>query len=131
MQRGLISKLFPIFITTALLWPSIGHGRPFVASYYSHASLIREGTRKASEPQIMANGKPFNENAMTCASRDYPLGTKLRVTNKATKQSIVVVVTDRISKRFKGIRVDLSRGAFIKLSPLSKGVIFVDIDIVL
>lgn len=127
-----MQRLIPVavFIIACLIASSY-HARGFQASWYSHASLIKEGTRKASEPQIMANGKSFNENAMTCASRDYPLGTKLRVTNKATKQSIVVVVTDCVGKRFKGIRVDLSRGAFIKLSPLSKGVIFVDIDIVL
>ena len=124
-----MQRLIPVavFIIACLIASSY-HARGFQASWYSHASLIKEGTRKASEPQIMANGKSFNENAMTCASRDYPLGTKLRVTNKATKQSIVVVVTDRISKRFKGIRVDLSRKAFLMLANLQEGLINVEVE---
>lgn len=116
-----------ITIPLLLLLASTGHARALKASYYSKASLIREGTRKPGEPQIQANGEPFNENAMTCASRDYPLGSILRITNKANGKTVHAKVTDRIGRRFKGKRIDLAKGVFIKLSPLSKGVIFVDI----
>lgn len=116
-----------ITIPLLLLLASTSHARTLQASFYSHASLIKEGTRKPNEPQIMANGKRFNQNRMTCASRDYPLGAVLRVTNKANGRSVVVTVTDRLNRRFKGKRIDLARKAFEKLSPLSKGVIFVDI----
>lgn len=123
--------MIPIILCIlTLFWPITGHCRTFQASYYSHASLIKEGTRKANEPQIMANGKPFNENAMTCATRDYPLGTLLRIKNKANGRFVVVRVTDRIGKRFKGKRVDLTKKVFKKLSPLSKGIIFVDIEVI-
>jgi rare lipoprotein A len=104
------------------------HAKPFKASWYSHASLIKEGTRKAGEAQIMANGKRFNENALTCASRDYPLGTILRITNKANNRFVLVKVTDRIGYRFKNKRIDLSKKAFKMLSSLRKGIIVVEIE---
>lgn len=113
----------------ALFWGQEGHCATFKASFYSHASLVAEGTRKAGEAQIMANGRPFNENALTCASLDFPLGTILKITNKDNGRFIVVEVTDRIARRFKGKRVDLSQYAFSLLSPLLKGIISVDIEI--
>jgi rare lipoprotein A len=76
----------------------------------------------------MANGQPFNPAAMTCASWDYPFGTKLRVVHKA--RAVTVVVTDRgPAKRLyrKGRKLDLSREAFRRLAPLEKGLIEVKI----
>jgi rare lipoprotein A len=76
----------------------------------------------------MANGKPFNPSALTCASWDYPLGTKLRVTHG--KRFVVVMVTDRgPAKRLykQGRKLDLSREAFRRLAPLKLGLIRVDI----
>jgi rare lipoprotein A len=42
-----------------------------------------------------ANGQVFDQNAMTAAHRTLPMGTTVRVTNTATNQSAVVVITDR------------------------------------
>lgn len=42
-----------------------------------------------------ANGQPYDQNAMTAAHRTLPMGTTVRVTNTATNQSVVVVITDR------------------------------------
>ena len=92
------------------------------ASWYSAKSLVKEGTRKAGEKQIMANGKEFNENAMTAACRLYPLGTKLLITNLQNKKSVVVVVSDRIGKRFAKTRIDLTRAAFRKIAKLEQGI---------
>lgn len=55
----------------------------------------------------MANGKRYDPNAMTVASNDWKLGTKLRIT--AGEKSVIVTVTDRMAKRFSGKRVDASR----------------------
>lgn len=84
------------------------------------------GPECAGKP--MANGKPFNPAAMTCASWDYPLGTKLRIEHNA--RSVVVTVTDRgPAKRLcrEGRRLDLSQGAFRRLAPLERGLIRVKI----
>lgn len=66
--------------------------------------------------KLMANKQPFDPDAFTCASWDYPLGTWLKVT--ADKRSVYVQVTDRgPAKRLaaKGRRLDLSIGAWKKL----------------
>ena len=101
-----------------------------IASFYSSTSLVKEGTRKAGEKQIMANGKEFDENAMTCACRLYPLNTKLKITNTENNKSVFVVVTDRIGKRFAKTRIDLSKASFARIAKLSSGIIKVKIEVV-
>jgi rare lipoprotein A len=55
-----------------------------------------------------ASGQRFNENAMTCAHRSLPFGTKLRVTHGG--RSVVVTVNDR-GPFVRGRVLDLSTGA--------------------
>jgi rare lipoprotein A len=63
---------------------SSGSGRSFsgMASFYGNES----GSQTAS-------GQRFNQNALTCAHRSLPFGTKLRVTHG--DRSVVVTVNDR------------------------------------
>jgi rare lipoprotein A len=68
-----------------------------MASYYGN-----ESGRKT------ASGQRFNQNAMTCAHRSLPFGTKLRVTHGG--QSVVVTVNDR-GPFIRGRVLDLSTGA--------------------
>jgi rare lipoprotein A len=83
----------------AAILPSSGSGRIFsgVASYYGNES----GSKTAS-------GERFNQNAMTCAHRSLPFGTKLRVS--AGGRSVVVTVNDR-GPFVRGRVLDLSKGA--------------------
>jgi rare lipoprotein A len=76
-----------------------GSGRSFsgMASYYGNES----GSKTAS-------GQHFNQNAMTCAHRSLPFGTKLRVTHGG--RSVVVTVNDR-GPFIRGRVLDLSTGA--------------------
>jgi peptidoglycan lytic transglycosylase len=78
---------------------SSGTGRSFsgVASYYGSES----GSRTAS-------GERFNQNAMTCAHRSLPFGTKLRVSTGG--RSVIVTVNDR-GPFVRGRVLDLSKGA--------------------
>ncbi|BAM86438.1 conserved exported hypothetical protein [Bradyrhizobium oligotrophicum S58] len=79
--------------------PSSGTGRSFsgMASYYGNES----GSRTAS-------GQRMNANAMTCAHRSLPFGTKLRVTHGGN--SVIVTVNDR-GPFIRGRVLDLSTGA--------------------
>ncbi len=67
----------------------------------------------------MADGsRPFNPDALTCASWFYPFGTVLEV--RSGGRTVLVVVTDRgpawrIVDR--GVVLDLSAHAFSLLSP--------------
>lgn len=75
----------------------------------------------------MANGRRFSDDGFTCASWDYVLGTRLLVSNISGTREVVVVVTDRTNRRFKGKRIDLSKAAFQKLDDLNKGLIRVNV----
>jgi rare lipoprotein A len=100
---------------------------PLHASWYSIQSLKDEGTYKHSKG-VMANGKIFNDNALTCATRLYPLGSVLRITALNSGHSVVVRVTDRIGIRFARTRVDLSKGAFREIANLKQGIISVKVE---
>ena len=77
------------------------------ASWYSVASLHKDGQWKLTKGRC-ADGSLFKDNNLSCATRDYPLHSVLLITNLR----IQVIVTDKINKRFKGKRLDLSRAAF-------------------
>jgi rare lipoprotein A len=76
-----------------------GTGRTFsgMASFYGNES----GSKTAS-------GQRFNQNAMTCAHRSLPFGTRLKVTHG--DRSVVVTVNDR-GPFVRGRVLDLSTGA--------------------
>jgi rare lipoprotein A len=85
--------------SNAAIAPSSGSGRSFsgMASFYGNES----GSKTAS-------GQRFNQNAMTCAHRSLPFGTKLRVTHGG--RSVVVTVNDR-GPFVRGRVLDLSTAA--------------------
>ena len=74
-----------------------GHSFSGVASFYGNES----GSQTAS-------GQRFNQNAMTCAHRSLPFGTKLRVSHGG--RSVVVTVNDR-GPFVRGRVLDLSTAA--------------------
>jgi rare lipoprotein A len=91
--------------------PSSGTGgRTFagVASFYGNES----GSKTAS-------GQRFNQNAMTCAHRSLPFGTRLRVTHG--DRSVVVTVNDR-GPFIRGRVLDLSTAAARAVGITSSGV---------
>jgi len=74
-----------------------------------------------------SSGTIFNQNAMTAAHANLPLGTKVRVTMQDTGDSVVVTITDRQPP--KGLRViDLSRGAASRIGLLASGVAMVTLS---
>lgn len=98
------------------------------ASWYSLDSLKKEGTFSRTKG-IMANGKKFDENKKTCATRLFPLGTRLKITSLKTKKSVIVTVTDRIGKKYAQTRIDLSPAAFGQLTFLEDGLCDVIVEV--
>jgi len=94
----------------ASMGPTSGSGRSFsgMASYYGNES----GSRTAS-------GQRFNQNALTCAHRSLPFGTKLRVTHGG--RSVVVTVNDR-GPFVHGRVLDLSTAAAREVGLTGAGV---------
>ena len=74
------------------------------------------------------SGEKFDMNKMTCASNYFPIGTKLKVTNIENKRSVIVRVNDK-GAMGKYI-IDLSKGAFKRISPLHKGIIEVKVKLI-
>ena len=97
------------------------------ASWYSVESLKAEGTYKDSQG-ITASGTVFADNDMTCATRLYPLGSLVCVTNIENNKKVYVEVTDRIGKRFANTRIDLSKKAFSNIAGLEQGIIRVRVE---
>jgi rare lipoprotein A len=79
--------------------------------------------------RITANGESFAPMGLTAAHRSLPFGTKLRVTNKRTGQSIVVRVNDR-GPYIAGRSLDLSRGAARAIGMENAGVIPITMEVV-
>jgi rare lipoprotein A len=78
--------------------------------------------------KLMANGRPFNPDALTAASWNYPLGSKLKLIYG--NKSVVVEVTDRGGVRAFmqfGKVVDLSHAAFARLEKPAVGTLRVKI----
>jgi rare lipoprotein A len=94
-----------------------GGVRPYgVASFYS-------------EGEKTANGEAFDPRELTAAHRSLPFGTKLRVTNVATGQSVTVRVNDR-GPFIRGRDVDVSHSAAEALGMVGDGVAKVKMDVV-
>lgn len=70
--------------------------------------------------QTMANGRAFDQWAMTAASIRFPLGSRVRVTDLATHKSVLVTITDFTVPNSR-VLIDLSRGAGRALGMEEKG----------
>ncbi len=68
----------------------------------------------------------YNPQALTAASRDFPRGTFLRVTNLANNKSVIVKVNDYVVN--PAVIIDLSSGAFKKISSLGTGRVKVKVE---
>lgn len=67
-----------------------------------------------------ASGQRFNPEALTCASRHLPLGTKVRVSRVDTHRSVVLTVNDR-GPYVGGRIIDVSHHAAVKLDLVRAG----------
>ena len=88
------------------------------ASYYGPGF---EGNRTAS-------GERFKSSALTAAHRTLPLGTKLRVTNKANGKSVIVRVNDR-GPFLKHRIIDVSLAAAKEIQMIRSGKAQVTLEI--
>jgi rare lipoprotein A (peptidoglycan hydrolase) len=120
LSRVTILAAFPLLAgCSAMPMPSwwtrreTPRGRPGVvlASWYGPGFVGRR----------TADGERFNENALTAASRDYPLGSRVEVTNLHNGRSVVVRINDR-GPYVRGRRIDLSKGAARRIGLIGRGV---------
>jgi len=86
-----------------------------IASFYKYESKT-------------ASGEQFNPSELTAAHRSLPFGTRLRVTNVATGQSVTVRVNDR-GPFIPGRMVDVSRSAAEVLGMIDRGITKVKLEV--
>jgi rare lipoprotein A (peptidoglycan hydrolase) len=110
-----------------VLWIILAHAEEthLTASWYSVASLKKDGQWKLTKGRC-ADGSMFSDDNFTCASWDFKLGDRLLV--RTNDKEVIVIVTDRTHRRFKGRRIDLSPKAFSLLAPLRQGIIKVRVE---
>lgn len=106
--------------------------------------IIEEGKGKVTwygaklHGRFMANGERFDKDELTCATswdpvtktKEFPFGTKIKITNLDNNKSVVVTVTDTGAFAKHGIKFDLSEGAFEQIGKLSKGVLHIKYEVI-
>ncbi|MFG6196820.1 septal ring lytic transglycosylase RlpA family protein [Nonomuraea sp. JJY05] len=93
--------------------------------------VLSSGTCGASyygDPQMTASGERFDPSAMTAAHKTLPLGSKVRVTNPGTGESVTVRINDR-GPYVGGRCLDLSEAAFAAIGNTSAGVMRVKYEV--
>lgn len=109
--------ILTLSLTAAAIIPASASEKTGVCSYYSNGYNGRR----------MTNGRRFNNNAMTAASRDLPIGTRVKITNVANKRSVMVTVTDR-GPFVQGREISVTRRAAQRLGFIRAGLAQVSIE---
>lgn len=117
-ETSIVALLAAIALATWLVVDS----PPAADAVVGRASWYGEAYRG----RTMANGKPFDPDRLTCAARQWPVGSSLLVTHG--DKSVVVRVTDfGPSARFPDRIIDLSHAAFEQLANPVVGLIDVTV----
>ncbi|KXX68752.1 septal ring lytic transglycosylase RlpA family protein [Flammeovirga sp. SJP92] len=107
-----------VTITTLYGQTKVGDKKRGQSSYYANKFHGRK----------TANGERFNMYGYTCAHRELPFDTYLKVTNQKNGKWVVVRVNDR--GPFKSNRIlDLSKAAASKIGMIEDGIAKVEIEI--
>jgi len=99
-------------------------GALFLTSFTFNATYYGENFNG----NVTFSGEKFDMNKMTCASNNFPIGTKLKVTNKENGKSVIVRVNDK--GNLDKYTIDLSKAAFKRIAELKTGVIDVKVKVI-
>ncbi len=98
----------------AAVGSTIAQAEPGSAASYTRTTNLQSGKASWYGPGFQgrrtASGERFNTQDLTAAHRTLPFGTKVRVTNTKTGQSVVVRINDR-GLYAHGRVIDLSRAS--------------------
>lgn len=98
-----------------------------IGSWYNYDCLSANDCKTVyCTQEKFDNNKCYSQMNQTCASRDYPRGTKLKVTNIKNGKWIICRVNDFIEHPDRDI--DLSSKSFEWLADLKIGIIEVNIE---
>jgi rare lipoprotein A len=95
-----------------------------IAKFYVVASWY--GPEFQGKPT--SSGETFDMNAFTCAHKEFPFGTRLKVTNTSNNKSVECIVNDR-GPFIKGRDIDLSYAAARQIDLIASGLAQVSIEV--
>lgn len=114
--------LITILVSCASVKYDVQQGK--IAKFYVVASWYGEDFHG----RPTSSGEPFDMNALTCAHKEYPFGTKLKVTNTSNNKSVECIVNDR-GPFIKGRDIDLSYAAARQIDLIAPGIASVLIEV--
>lgn len=104
------------------------------ASWYDSKSVCKEGTccdvECPTASGIDINGLEARDEDFCAASKQFKMGSKLKITNRANGKWVICTVRDRGGFGKYGRHADLGRKSFAKIADPRLGVIDVDITVV-
>lgn len=118
-----MNKKIILFLSLILVLPVFSF-----ASVYSNDSIVSYYAEDFHGKKTSC-GEIYNMYDMTCASKELPFDTKLKVTNLANGKSVTVRVNDR-GPFVPDRELDLSKAAAIKLDMIKSGTAHVKIEII-
>lgn len=107
---------------TLTLVAMVASSSPLMASSETGIASVYSGEKTA-------NGEYAHASALTAAHKSLPFGTKVKVTNVRTGQSVVVRINDR-GPYVPGRVVDLSGQAAENLGMVERGIVKVKLEVV-
>lgn len=120
--RGTIVKTILLTLMCALaVSPLISCASSHVKTYPSSGYAVASWYGPDFHGKPTSSGEPFNMYAFTCAHRDFPFGSRLRVTNISNDRSVVCVVNDR-GPFIDGRDLDLSYASAKEIGLVGPGV---------
>jgi rare lipoprotein A len=149
IRSNSLSKTFPVgkrtrhllCLITAFLVVSGAAGNLFAseiktgkASWYSTEACTEPHKKIYTKDCLTSNGESLYDleraKQYFAASWNYPMGSILQITNLRNSKSVRCRVVDRGPSKRLGRIVDLSKSAFLQISPLTDGVIRVKVQLV-
>ncbi len=116
---------FVVFISSLLFLSSCSTTREAASPRAGYGIASWYGREFNGRPT--ASGEIFDMYARTCAHKEYPFGTILKVTNVSNNKNVRCVVNDR-GPFVAGRDIDLSYGTAQAIGLLSTGKVFIDVE---
>lgn len=106
-----------------------GYGRKDTITYYAPKTAIASWYGAEFHGRPTSSGETFDMYKKTCAHREYPFGTRLRVTNLNNQRSVECIVNDR-GPFVPGRDIDLSYAAAREIGLIATGTAPVRIEFI-
>jgi rare lipoprotein A len=106
--------------------PAVALSRPAAPRTRSSKAVRVSYEADANSGRRTSNGELYDPNALTAASRTFPIGSSVVVTDPSTGRSVKVRINDR-SGHARGRSLDLSKRAAEEIGMTRKGVARVQI----